>query len=504
MYSFLVCTGIDEGVVYSSMRDTQYELELVSRIESAVVDGVRLTQLKVAGDASLWHRFRMAAFADVRKFLETGGSYSEFEHSTARFKKHRAKSGILFCFAIIVTMGTAIWLLVRRPSVLVLGIDKVSDKNTQSDFRMRRIYTTLFENNVAFLECFHTSIDKRLVSNFLIRKRPALYFEAFDGLWYGYRFFVRLFSKPPRYDITNVEGTDDEIRFIKTTIKKYLGVRGLLEFRTTALKTLLRFSNITMVVGIDDVRHYQELMEACRELAIKTLVVQHGHFTKYHVGWLGGRAYESMRLQRAEKIFVWSEYWKEELLRLGSVYRADEIVVAGYPNKSTPPSFLEKIGNKIVILIPHERDAPLGEVSDYIRTIGQCKDAQVFLKLRPDIAQEEQLSAYPHDVRNAVIPVTDLHSMQRPDAVMGVYSTFLYDMALLGIPLFRMKTSTDYGEEMVLGGLADEVTLETVCDALKLEKLPSPEKIARRISRLDSEEDFQEMLLRELKASGVV
>ena len=481
------------------LEDKAYELKLLHRIEAATVNGLPITQIPIAGDASLWHRFRTAVQGDIKRFAKTS-SYKTYHAEVQSFKQHRIRAGVLFLFSVLVTFLASLWLILGRQKVLVLSIDKVSDKKTKSDFRIHRVYKTLSNNSISFVECFHTTLDKRLILSFFKRKRLALYLEAFDGMWFVYR----LFTKAPSFDISSIDGTEDEIRFIKTTIKKYLAIKGLLEFRTKAIQAILSISNIKMVVGIDDVRHYQELMEAARNLGIQSTVVQHGHFTKYHVGWLGRDTYEPLRIQKADKIFVWSEYWKKELLRLGSVYSEDEIVIAGYPNKNARPSFLDEKNGKTVALVPHEREAPLDDVFAFIKEMSHCTNVEVFLKLRPDVPVNDQLAEYPGDVTSFVTTVTDMNTIPRPSVVVGVYSTFLYDMALVGIPILRMETSTDYGEGMVVNKLADKATLDDVCVEIQRCADTVQSVIAERVKTLDSERDFHDVLLNELKASGVV
>jgi hypothetical protein len=54
----------------------------------------------------------------------------------------------------------------------------------------------------------------------------------------------------------------------------------------------------------------------------------------------------------------------------------------------------------------------------------------------------------------------------KADVVCGVYSTFLYDAVLKGLPVAIIKTSSDYGEGMYKNDLATLVTADISCSTL--------------------------------------
>ena len=231
------------------------------------------------------------------------------------------------------------------------------------------------------------------------------------------------------------------------------------------LRVILQFSNVRAIVGIDDVRHYHELMEAARQCNIPTVAIQHGHFTKYHLGWLGHNVYKDMRYQRADTLFVWNDYWKQELSRLHSVYPDNAVIVAGFQQSTQTSAFASK-EEGVTILIPHETESPKEEVAAYIRALHACTGVSLILKVRPDVPEKEQLETYPSDIRSMVRVVCHIHDVPKPDAVIGVYSTFLYDMATLGVPVLMMDTSMDYGEGMVINDMVDVLPLKGICATL--------------------------------------
>ena len=164
------------------MRNFSYELELFRRFEKVRVNGTPITELKIHGDKALWQRFHQGILgSDVKEFAKNpsrGWSTS----SPASFKKRSI--GAAFFIATLLTIVSAIASFWFRPRVLVFSVDKISDVKTRGDFRLGALYAVLRENKVTFVECFHTNLDRFLLPNFFKRKRPALYLEAFDWLWY--------------------------------------------------------------------------------------------------------------------------------------------------------------------------------------------------------------------------------------------------------------------------------------------------------------------------------
>lgn len=461
----------------------KYERELFYRFEEAIVDGKPLPSYTIFSDTPLWHRFSHFLFdSDIKRFARAG-SYKAYKKECASFEKTKLSALFIFFIAFLVNVFAVVNLFIFRQKVLVFSVDKVSDKKTKGDFRLSGLYEAL--SGTSFVECFHTSVGKSFISHLFYRKRVGLYLEGIDGLWY----VARAFRKNTSFHIEGLSGTEDEVAFMRYTIEKYFAVKNMLLFRKKVLAFILKYSGIRLVIGIDDVRHYHELLEAAKDNSIKTVLLQHGHFTKYHVGWLASDAYAGMRYVKSDMLLVWSEYWKEELIRLNSVYKEKDILVSGYPSKKVNASFANSIKERVV-LIPHETEAPLIEVYEYIKACALC--ARVYLKIRPDYSIKEQLSGYPSDLNEYVKVVSSLSEVPRPNAVLGVYSTFLYDIGLLGIPILYMETSMDYGEGMALNGIAEKVELRNVCTVLTKE-LVSPK------ARIDSKASFNDMIKAQLK-----
>jgi hypothetical protein len=85
---------------------------------------------------------------------------------------------------------------------------------------------------------------------------------------------------------------------------------------------------------------------------------------------------------------------------------------------------------------------------------------------------------------------TDL-AISSSDIVLGTYSTMLYDAVRLGCPVAILETSIDYGDGMVINGLADMLSINSDVHA-NLERLSGmPEKILReRRNKLTGEDSL--------------
>lgn len=471
-------------------------------MEMARVNGVLLTELELYGGSALWQRFHQIVFdGDIKRFARTR-SFALFVQEEKRFNQP-LRGAVIFAATSVLGLVAFFISILHHPRVLVFSVDKVSDKETHSDFRIRGIYKALFKNSISYVECFHTLLGRSVVANAFRRRRFSFYLEGFDWLYFLARPF---FERSRKLKIEGLSGTDDEVAFMTHTISKYVKTRGLLLFRKKLLTWFLGFAGIKAVVGIDDVRHYHELVSAAQGLKIPTVMVQHGHFTKYHTGWLGYQnTPRKVSYLSPDMLLVWSEYWKNELIRLGSIFKPEQLKVSGYQNVSAENSFSKtRLEKGRVILIPHETESPKAEVSEYVRRLARLKDTVVHLKIRPDLTEAEQLATYDEDVKTLVRVATTLSDIPRPHVVCGVYSTFLYDMVLARVPVLVMETSMDYGEGMVKNGIADTLSLNALEEGVRrAEGLAEHERVVR-MERIASSKSFEATLLDELTARGVL
>lgn len=474
-------------------RDLQYEKELVHRLNTVMVNGVPAALHTPIEGVSVWHTFQQFLLdSDVKLFARTRSFalYQEEVQKLSRFRVRRTLSAlVLLCLQ----LGGLLVLVVGRPKVLVFGVDKVSDTAFTSDFRMHGLYKFLRTERIRFLECLHTIPGKQLVSNFLKRMRFALYVEAFDVLWYIGRAISQPLYSAPHYDIGAIHGTDDEVAFIRFTVKKYLAIQPLIAFRIRALAFVLKYSAVRTAFLIDDVRHYQALTEACRIRGIPTYALQHGHYTKYHIGWLRSPDFGDLRLMCADVLLVWSEYWKNELVRLGSAYPEECLVVSGRDHGGQI-LFKNRDPHHRVLLVPHESESIKSNVSAFLKEAVLDPRTIAYLKLRPDMSRDEQLTSYGADLPPEVRVVDSLSDVPHPDVVAGVYSSFLYDMIERKIPILVIYGAMDFGEGIVQNRLGEWVKPGSVSESIEKMVHMTEEERDARARNLGSEANFADSL----------
>jgi hypothetical protein len=394
-------------------------LELFHRINSIKIDGKPIGESFIYKGNDMWASYHMSIFADIKRWTVAPEAY----------KKDKKNRTSILRFLLLVE--SIIALILRRPDVLVYTIDKISSKVASNDVRMDSVYEVLVQKRINYLEIVHAVSGPVTLGNFLTRRRFVVYLEAF-------------MSGSSTFDLTVDLDHFNEKEFVLHLIKKY---RHRF-FVARKIEKIFSYIAPKAVWGIDDVRHTGELLVAAKEQGIPSYLFQHGHFTKYHVGWLAHNS-STRHTPRADYIVVWNQYWKNELLRLGTYYPESSIIVGGEKVKK---EINIETSDVLSVLIPYETDAPKEEVKKFIQKFLE-NGIKVFLKLRNDISHAKQIEEYGGEIEGVtdIVPVT---------AIVGVYSTLLYDV--LGvIPVGILQTSMDYGFGMVENKLAGLVTLET-------------------------------------------
>ncbi len=449
------------------------------------MNGVPINDVLLMGKYALWNRFQQFLFSsDILRYHSLGGFDAYKEEEGGHNRKLSFKGFIVGMFGVGVSFYALVHAALARPRVILFGIDRVSGPY-QSDFRTAELHQYLREHHVPYAECLHTVFNQKFIKNFGVRGRSALYLESLDTLYSILR-FLHLTRRPPELAIEGFNDmTDDESRFARYVINKYLGQQGAIEFRIRALRFFIRVSGARALWAIDDARHYHDIMAAAHDVGVPSYAFQHGHFTKYHVGWLVGERSQG-EYMRPDYLVVWSAYWKKELARLHAVFPTEAIIVGAPERKML--TLPKKLFDRTTILIPHETDSSKKEVSRIIQALVGA-GINVIIKLRQDHpvkSQVEEYSAVPV-TDEAVTFVTNLSELTaRPHAVIGVYSTFLYEMVELRIPVGVCVDLSDYGSGMVENGLANPVRLVTlIADIDSLVATPQMERDRRFASLAD-------------------
>ncbi|MDO8565344.1 MAG: hypothetical protein Q7R67_01870 [bacterium] len=374
-----------------------------------------------------------------------------------------------------ISFMSAAFLVLSRRTILIYSVDKLGGAY-QNDQRLEPLYEALAEKQSKYVEIFHTLSTRETVKNFIKRKRPVMYLESITFILSP---IIWLYSRRAK----NITSKLDCNSFIKSEVEKFIALRVISKARIILFQALFRISGVKLIFAIDDVRHYSELMTAAQLSGIPSYGIQHGHFTKYHTGWLRANDIPG-EIMRPRALLVWSEYWKRELLRLGTYFKPEEIIVGGNLPKV---EIVEAKDPKISILIPYEADAPKEEVRRYIEEIVKNSDARVILKLRPDHDEKKQMDAYGLKSGERIIAMKSTkEALENSSLALGTYSSLLYDCVAHMIPVGILITSLDYGEGMVTNGLADFVKN---IDSINKLALTSKETLVSRRKKLLGDND---------------
>lgn len=360
--------------------------------------------------------------------------------------------GINKLIGVMVTLLAFLKLLIYRFNLLVYTPDKFSQKHG-CDFRFYAVYEYMKERGIRYVEVFHTLLGREFLRNMIKRKRPALYLEC-----------LPLFpGKPESED----DGTNYELSVIEPHNREYFlsllkridqGSQISIK-RIQSLARLLKFTRIKVLIAIDDVRYTNELIAACRLNGIKTYGFQHGHFTKYHVGWMNYGIPKELSIT-FDKLFVWNEYWQKVLLSYSTQYDKNNVELGGVLRELEPIDYKKKRSktekvSDLSILVPYETFAPKREVGEYMNRFIEL-GIKVFFKLRPDVPYNVQFDQYNIKHKDKVEPVVDINEglLAEVDAIAGVYSTFLNEILFYEKPVLIFDTSLDLGHQLIDDGLA--------------------------------------------------
>jgi hypothetical protein len=362
--------------------------------------------------------------------------------------------------AIAVSLCAWIAMIVRRPATLIFSIDKTSSKGRR-DFRMEGVYAFLDSRGERHAEVLHARLGRAFVGNLLKRRKAVVYQESLDFIYSVLSGWQRASCgrAASSADVSAFE--PDERDFVRVLLAKCFWSKGAILFKRSAYRALLATTGVRRIFSIDDVRHYHALADAARKSRVPFHAFQHGHFTKYHAGWLDDVSGGGKILP--ETLFVWSPYWKNELKRLGSVFPQAMVRVGGNPkgDDAAPeagPYRPPADGETINVLLPYETEAPFAEVAAILKNLSASGRVRIHFKTRPDMSRERQLGDYGLDETQVEIVPDHRAVMDGIHAVAGTYSTFLYDMIAWRKPVFIFDTSLDYGEGMIANGLADKLS----------------------------------------------
>lgn len=359
-------------------------------------------------------------------------------------------------------------------------VDHVSP-GAREDFRFAPLYRAFARRGVRFGEYAHTLSPRQALGNLLRRGRPVFFLEAAD-VW----------ARLARVSAAVPQIAADRETASHTIVERALWALSPIVLawcaesaaRQRILTRALRFQRAHRAVIFDDNRHNHELIAACRSLGIPVLGFQHGVFNQFHAG-LMAYGFSGARAHAFDRYGVWSELFRERLLRASALYQAADVFVAGPIRGPEGSGGGQQAGpaGRIRVLVVSEPLARKDEVIPFLRVLLDDPMVDVYLKLRPG-ESDASLSAYglPAGRVRLLRTATVYEALAQVDVAIGTYSTVLYEAALALVPILWLKTTRAYGRELTEEGLADAVgTPAQLPDALRRAvALPMAERLRRR------------------------
>ncbi|MFA5841408.1 MAG: hypothetical protein WC835_00365 [Candidatus Paceibacterota bacterium] len=447
------------------MSDFPQALSNLKKFNSLILTNKELGRFFVFGDYNMLQSYQLPILVDFLslddKKKNSTGLVNKSAEQTAGFLVRTRQ-----LVAIFISMLSYLFLVISRRRILIFAADKNTFPAYQCDFRMVNLFRYLFDKKIKFVEFFHTIFREDFTVSAIKRHRPAIYLEAIDVI---YKLLSNLgFYKKeikPLIDSIDLTLAGDEALFFRELLMKYANLTSQSLFRVRFMRNLLKFTGVKILIAAADTRNYNELVAACNVLGIETYGFQSGNLTKYDVGYLDCCGSKG-RLMKPGKMIVESGYWKNELLRLGTYFKEDEIEIGGnmkedYFMEAELTGGDDKKNNGLTVLIPYEIAAPKNEILEYIKKLLSCPNVRVVFKFRADRDLVEQALEYGlKDISGNLVLITDIKEIENFDIVAGTYSTFLYEMIGKLKPAVIFKTSLDYGEGMVINKLADEIDIK--------------------------------------------
>jgi hypothetical protein len=363
---------------------------------------------------------------------------------------------VVTALGIIIAFISSLFLIVRmrctRSRILIYSIDCTHD-SFGSDIRIAGIYRLLIERGISYGELFHTDFGRGFFMNIIRRKRVASYLDIAR-----LRNPIRLASKQSHSIIA------DALRNARSR-----------PYEIFFLRIFLRLTRVRVILAIDDTRYYYPLMIAAKECGVPFYAFQHGRFNEYIPGW-SQPDINPAECPFPDGVFVWNDYWRNTLIRISPVAALHQsaIRVAGKPSvESDKPLPLPIDDGVTTFLIPHEEGVSESSIREFITRILSSVDTRIIYKLRKGRATPLFVEDFKDNPYFECLFDIGSAEWARTDAVLGAYSTFLYEALAKGRPVGILQTNATQALDLVMGGFAGEVYIENALpEALRVAATP--------------------------------
>lgn len=329
-------------------------------------------------------------------------------------------------------------------------------------FRYSRIKKILPLHNVNYSRVHLLT----LIDFFSIFKNKAFY--------YGYSFF---FSKNIKISLKPFGSLAliDPWGFPKFLENLDIKCNSIINSVSYANKILKR-NKIKVIYGYDQIEDILPLVIAAKKSSIKVITSQHGVLTKFQPGWLAPGIDKNFCNLKPDKLIVWGDFWKDNIIENSSKYLESDIFVGKHINKDMTLRKFEDnyqkdiIGKKNISLIyPFEFMANKIVVNKFLKKFldSGCK---ITVKLRVASKNDpaggdmkRDILSFDKDIRekiNFIYELSDEEIINLYDIVLCTQSTFAFEMMKFNKPIWYLDTDFHMIDCIANKNLAHRITLE--------------------------------------------
>ncbi len=279
--------------------------------------------------------FQMSLFSDLKAYTSNPGRAVVRKRSVYA----RMQTYIVQLLIMILSVLSFAYLWIRygifgREVVGLYSIDVLSDKDLKRDARVSHVYAYIQEHKEPTVEFMHSVPSFQTIKNYIIRRSPVMYIESVHFIVRHFTRSKTSYAVTPASFVTS-DCTETDAAFLCALFIKYSQKKEEYIASQRIYTYILRCFNMRRFWTIDDTRYTAELSQALSQTKTVSYMFQHGHYTKYHVGFLSG-SFAPSEIVAPTYIVVWNTYFKNELIRLKSYFKEDQILIGG-EKKSVKP-----------------------------------------------------------------------------------------------------------------------------------------------------------------------
>jgi len=228
---------------------------------------------------------------------------------------------------------------------------------------------------------------------------------------------------------------------------------------------MLKDSKVKLFYGFDDCNEYiYPLLYALKKQGVRSIAHQHGAYVKRHAGYIQ-EGISKGDYEWFDKIIVWGNYWKNQLLNNSTVYSPDNFIIGSNKFKLIENVMINVHRDPKNILIPYEFVGNTALIGKYIEKF-LFNGFNIFFKPRPDEKIEDQIEAYclsEESIKKIIIADQyDADLINKIDIVAGTMTTLVFETLPYNKIIWILDTEYNHLFDLVDQGLAHQIKLEEV------------------------------------------